>query len=185
MKNTRKYIITICEAAVCVALALVLSYIKIDVGVRGGSVNFTMVPLILFAVRRGGVKWGIGAGLVFGVLKFIFAEGFAITWQSILLDYVLAYGVVGLAGIFHGKPGFSGYLLGALVSCIARFIVHFVSGITIYEAYAEGTYLGLATPAPWIFSLLYNGFYMLFNTIAALIVTPILGTILSKVKIKE
>ena len=185
MKDTRKHIITICEAAVCVALALVLSFIKIDLGAQGGSLNFTMVPLVLFAVHRGGVTWGIGAGMIFGVLKFIFAEGFAITWQSILLDYMLAYGAVGLAGIFRGRLGVRGFIFGAIIGCVARFVIHFISGITIYAEYAEGTYLGINTAAPWIYSIVYNGFYMVFNTIATVIVTPITGAALSRIKYKE
>ena len=189
MKNTpassRTRTITICEAAICVALALVFSYLKIDIGAQGGSMNFAMVPLVLFAVHRGGLKWGVGAGMIFGVLKFIFAEGFAITWQSILLDYVLAYGAVGLAGAFHGKADVRGYILGAIVGSVARFVIHYISGITIYAVYAEATYLGVSTPGPWIYSLVYNGFYMLFNTIAAVVVTPIIGAALSRIKYKE
>ena len=185
MKNTRKHTLTLCEAAICVALALVLSYLKIDIGTQGGSMNLTMVPIVLFAVHRGGLKWGIGAGMLFGILKFIFAEGFAITWQSILLDYVLAYGAVGLAGAFHGKPDIRGYLLGALVGSIARFVIHYISGITIYAEYAGATYLGFSTPSPWIFSLIYNGFYMLFNTIAAVVITPAAGAALSRIKLKD
>ena len=185
MNNTKKHTLTICEAAISVALALVLSYIKIDIGAQGGSLNFTMIPLVLFAVHRGGVKWGIGAGMIFGILKFIFAEGFAITWQSILLDYVLAYGAVGLAGVFHGKKGVHGYLLGALLGSVARFIIHYISGVTIYAEYAGATYLGVSTPSPWIFSLIYNGFYMLFNTIAAVVITPIVGAAVSRIKFRE
>ena len=74
MKN--KQLITMCEGAVCVALSLVLSYMKIPIGAGfggwGGSIDLVMIPLIVYALRRG-TGWGLGAGLVFGTLKFFFA----------------------------------------------------------------------------------------------------------------
>ena len=177
--NLNKKTLMLCEGAVCVALALVLSYLKIDVGAQGGSVNFAMIPLILFAVHAGGLKWGLLTGAVFGTLKFVLAEGFALNWQSMLLDYSVAFGAVGLAGLFKDK-GAKGYLLGALVGCLARFVVHYISGVTIYAEYAEGIYLGFEGLNMWTYSLVYNGFYMVFNTIAAVILTPMLGSVLEK-----
>lgn len=185
ISNIRRYILTICEAAICVALALVLSYFKIKIGVHGGSVDFVMIPLILFSVHRGGVKWGVLAGLVFGAIKYFFAGGFAITWQSMLLDYVVAYGAVGVAGAFRGKFGVRGYLFGAIAGSLARFLVHYISGVTIYAVYAGSTYLGIDTATPWIYSFFYNGFYMVFNTAAAVVITPVLGSALTRLQIKE
>ena len=57
----------------------------------GGSITLVMVPLILFAVRYG-APWGILAGVAFGTLKYFFAEGFAVSWVSIIFDYSVAYG---------------------------------------------------------------------------------------------
>jgi len=178
--NIRTKTRTLTEGAICVALAVALSYVKIDVGAQGGSLNFAMIPIIIFAVHIGGAGWGILAGFVFGALKFFFAGGFAITWQSMLLDYTVAYAAVGLAGLFRGKLGVSGYALGALVGCVARFAVHFLSGVTIYAEYAESVYLGINTPNAAVYSAVYNGFYMLFNTIAAVILAPVIGVALSK-----
>lgn len=177
--NPKEKILVLCEGAVCVALSLVLSYLKIDVGVQGGSLNLAMIPLILFAVHIGGVKWGVLTGFVFGTLKFIMAEGFALNWQSMLLDYSVAYAAVGLAGIFKGK-GIKGYMFGALVGCLARFVVHYFSGVTIYAEYAENIYLGFDGLNMWTYSLIYNGFYMLFNTITSVILTPMLGAVLER-----
>lgn len=71
------------EGGICIALALVLSYLKIPIGLSfggfGGSITLVMVPLILFAVRYG-APWGILAGVAFGTLKYFFAEGFAVSW---------------------------------------------------------------------------------------------------------
>ena len=82
------------EGAIMVAIAQVLSYIKIWEMPWGGSVVLSMIPLVLFAVR-----WGLGSGLlagfVYGVLQFTFDGGFAIGWQSILGDYLVAFTVLG------------------------------------------------------------------------------------------
>jgi len=171
--------LTLCEGAISVALAIALSYFKIEVGAQGGSLNFAMIPLILFAVHRGGLSWGMLAGLVFGTLKFFLGEGFAINWESLLLDYSLAYAAVGLAGLFRGK-GVPGYILGALVGCIGRFIIHWISGVTVYAEYAESVYLGVNTQSVWLYSAVYNGFYMAFNTIAAVIISPLIGATLDR-----
>jgi thiamine transporter len=176
---TKKRTLTLCEGAIAVALAIALSYLKISVGAQGGSLNFAMIPLILFAVHIGGIKWGVLAGLVFGLLKFFFGGGQAINWESMLLDYGIAYAAVGLAGAFHGK-GVKGYILGALIGCIARFVIHWISGVTVYAEYAESVYLGVNTSSVWLYSAVYNGFYMLFNTIAAVILSPLIGVALEK-----
>ncbi len=177
--NLNKKTLMLCEGAVCVALALVLSYLKIDVGAQGGSLNFAMIPLILFAVHAGGLKWGVLTGFVYGTLKFVLAEGFALNWQSMLLDYSVAYAAVGIAGAFKGA-GAKKYVLGALAGCLARFAIHYISGVTIYAEYAEAIYLGFEGLNMWTYSLIYNGFYMLFNTIAAVILTPIVGLVLER-----
>ena len=87
MSNTSTHSTTrrLTEGGICIALALVLSYLKIPIGLSfggfGGSITLVMVPLILFAVRYG-APWGILAGVAFGTLKYFFAEGFAVSWVS-------------------------------------------------------------------------------------------------------
>ena len=108
MSNTSTHSSTrrLAEGGICIALALVLSYIKIPIdlsfGGFGGSINLVMIPLILFAVRWG-APWGLLAGLAFGTLKYFFAEGFAVSWVSIIFDYSLAYAAVGFAGLLRAK----------------------------------------------------------------------------------
>ncbi|MDR0812389.1 MAG: energy-coupled thiamine transporter ThiT [Oscillospiraceae bacterium] len=179
--NINKRTLTLCEGAICVALAIALSYLKIKIGAQGGSLNFAMIPLIIFAVHSGGLGFGVLAGAIFGLLKFFFAEGFALNWESMLLDYAVAYAAVGLAGIMKGKLNtWPRYLTAALIACLARFVIHFISGVTVYADYAESIYLGVATPNAWVYSAVYNGFYMAFNTIAAVIICPLLGAALSR-----
>jgi len=178
--NQRKLLV-LCEGALCIALAVVLSYMKIEIGAQGGSFNLAMIPLILFAVHTGGMRWGILVGFAFGTLKFFLLQGFALNWQSMLLDYSVAFAAVGFAGIFKGK-GVKGYFFGALVGCLARFCVHYISGVTIYAQYVQESYLGFRDLNMWTYSLIYNGFYMVFNTIAAAIVTPPVGMALERGK---
>ena len=161
------------EGAVCVALAFILGFVKIPTGGFGGSISLVMVPLIVFALRRGGV-WGLGAGLVYGVIDFFEGGGFSITWQSMLLDYLLAYMLVGLAGFFPKKP-----VLGALVGCLARYVCLVFSGVFIWGEYMSDIEIfGATLPMSrvWIYSLVYNAQYMLPAIIITLIVIAIFAS---------
>ena len=168
------------ECAIFAALALALSYLKIPIGFSfggfGGSIDLVMIPLILAAFRWG-LGWGLGAGLVFGTLKFFFAGGSALNWQSMLLDYSIAYMFVGFAGLLKRRQG--KMWLAALIGCLCRFVIHFISGITIYAEYM-GDIFGLPMTNTWVYSALYNGSYMLPNTIIAVIACWILEKTLSE-----
>ena len=140
----------------------------------GGSITLVMVPLILFAVRYG-APWGILAGVAFGTLKYFFAEGFAVSWVSIIFDYSVAYGAVGLAGLFRVKSNdYSKLPLAAFVGCVARFGIHFISGVTVYAQYMPEEFMGMTMTSPVFYSVLYNGTYMLPNTILAIVICVLL-----------
>lgn len=168
MKNNLR---RLCEGAIMVAIAQILSYIKLWEMPWGGSIVLAMVPIILFSVR-----WGLGSGLlagfVFGVLQFMFDGGFAIGWQSIIGDYLLAFTVLGLAGLMKGKK--LGVFWGTLIGGIARFLVHYVVGATIWAAYMPDTFFGMTMTSPWIYSLLYNIAYMGPNIIITLVIFGLL-----------
>ena len=170
MKNNLK-LRSLCEGAIMVAIAQVLSYLKLWEMPWGGSVVLAMVPVILYAVR-----WGLGRGLlaafVFGVLQFMFDGGFAIGWQSIIGDYLLAFTVLGLAGLFRSKKG--GIFLGTLVGGAARFLVHYVVGATVWAEYMPEEFFGMTMTTPWIYSLLYNLAYMLPNILITLVIFALL-----------
>ena len=101
-----------------------------------------------------------------GTLKFIFTGGAGYTWESILLDYSLAYMAVGLSGLLRGRVNLA--WLGALIGCFARFFIHFLSGVTIYAASVEPIF-GWDGKSAAIYSILYNGSYMLPNTILTVV----------------
>ena len=172
----------LCEGAIMVALAQILSYIKIMELPNGGSLTPAMFPILLFAVRWG-LKDGLLAGFVFGLLQLIFDGAYAWGWQSMLLDYVVAFPPLGLAGLFKGKKW--GIFAGTVLGCLGRFIVHFISGITIYRIYAPTEILGTVFDEPNLYSLAYNGSYMLPNTILALVIAGLLYAPLKKFYVGE
>ena len=159
------------EGAVMVALAMILSFLPIFRLSNGGSIDLAIVPILFFAVR-----WGLGPGLlggfVFGLLQ-IFTEGaLAWGWQSLLLDFLAAYAPLGLAGLFRGKRW--GVFAGTALGCAARFAVHFISGITIYAILVPTELFQITYTSPWLYSVVYNGAYMLPNTVLCLAVFGLL-----------
>ena len=161
----------LCEGAIMVALAQLLSYIKLMELPNGGSLTPAMFPILLFALRWG-LKDGLLAGFVFGLLQLIFDGAYAWGWQSMLLDYLLAFTPLGLAGLFKGKAW--GIFPGTVLGCAARFVIHYISGVTIYRIAAPTEVLGTVFDNPELYSLVYNGSYMLPNTVLALVIAALL-----------
>lgn len=165
------------EAAIMVALAQVLSYVKLMELPNGGSLTPAMFPIILFAVR-----WGAGPGLLagfaFGTLQLIFDGAYAATWQSMLLDYLVAFTPLGLAGLFKGKKW--GIFAGTVLGGVCRFIVHYISGVTIWRIYEPTALLQWTFTSPSLYSLVYNGSYMLPNIILTLVIAALLYKPLQK-----
>ena len=162
----------LCEGAVLVVLAQILGYLKLWQMPWGGSITLSMLPIFLFACR-----WGMGPGLmsgfVFGVLQFMYDGGIALGWQSILGDYLLAFTALGFAGLFRGKP--SSVFLGTVTGSVARFLVHYVVGATIWAEYMPEEFFGMTMTTPWFYSLLYNGFYMAIDMVLCLVVFALLA----------
>jgi thiamine transporter len=149
MMNSQR-IRMLCEGALLVAAAEILSFVKLYELPNGGSLTPAMFPILLFAIR-----WGLGdgllAGFVFGVLQFMFDGGFALGWQSIIGDYLVAFAVLGLAGLFQGKKW--GIFAGTVVGCLARFLVHYVVGATIWAEWMPDTFFNMTMTTPWFYSL--------------------------------
>ena len=177
MKNKQLY--RLCETAVLVALAWGLYYIKIEIGALGGSIDFVMVPLFIIAYRNG-IGYGVAGGLVFGFIKCLLGGGIGYGLPSVLLDYVLAYGAVGVAGLFKEK--YWAIELSTFIGCFARFIIHFISGVTIYKIMAPTEIAGMTIGNPVLYSIIYNAIYMLPNTIIAIAVMALLRVPLKKMK---
>lgn len=138
------------ETAIMIALAVVLSFVKVFEMPQGGTISLTMIPLLLLAFRRGPVA-GIIGGVMYGVISIII-DGVIYHPLSILLDYTLAYGALGIAGFF--KKSYAGITLGCIAGVALRYVCSVLSGALLFAEYApEGM-------NPWIYSLGYNATYM-------------------------
>ncbi|MBA7600874.1 Thiamine transporter ThiT [subsurface metagenome] len=149
MGETRFDTRVLAEVSVMVALSLVLNFIKVYQLPQGGSITLgSMVPVLLISFRRG-PKVGVFSGVVFGMAQMLL-DGWFYSPVGMFLDYPLAFGALGLAGIFRKTP-----LIGVVVSLATRFLSHFISGVVFFGMYApEGM-------SPLIYSAVYNGSYML------------------------
>lgn len=156
--------------AVCVALSFALSYIKFFSLPQGGSVTFaSLLPLCLYSYMFG-TRRGVIAGVVYGLLQFIQSPQFYEPMQA-LLDYPIAFGAIGLAGIarnFKGLKGnvFAEFTVGATIAVLLRYVSHFISGYFVFSSWRMDGY----TPLTW--SLVYNLF-----TIADLAIVLAVGLV--------
>lgn len=162
------------------ALALVLDltpFLSFKIWAQGGSISLAMIPVFIVAFRWG-IKGGLLSGFLWGVLQIATGAIIVHPVQG-LLDYIVAFTVLGFAGIFakkvqaavkHGKTKeyLTYIMLGVLLGSTLRFISHFVAGIVFFAAYApEGQPV-------WIYSLLYSLSYMLPSFIICTIVVSFL-----------
>lgn len=169
------------ESALLLAVATVLSELALVELPYGGSVTVaSMLPVMLIAYRHG-TPWGLACGLLYGVMQQLLGLStlsYFSTWQSIVaivvLDYIVAFAVIGLAGLFRKLPiGQQGaMLLGALAVSALRYICHVISGATVW--------VGLSIPdsAALLYSLIYNATYMLPEAIVLCLVTYYLSSVL-------
>ncbi|MFU0800425.1 MAG: energy-coupled thiamine transporter ThiT [Xylanivirga thermophila] len=141
------------EGGVMIALAQILSYIKLFEAPYGGSVTAgSMVPIIIFAIRWG-AKDGLMAGVIYGILQFLLGPKWSFHPVSIICDYPLAYGFLALAGLFGNKT--NKIYLGTFLGILGRFVSHVISGVVVFKStLPEGHH-------PLIGSMLYNGAYLL------------------------
>jgi thiamine transporter len=176
-KASQAHLRGLVEGAMMLAVAWVIDYIcalapyNAILFPAGGSITVGMLPIIYFAYRHG-AAWGVGAGFVFSGLQIIIGwyPPPAGTWWAfilcILLDYVIAYAVIGLAPLMARPLGRAthtrrlvGYGVGAVVVCLLRYLSSVLSGGILWGSYAPaGMY-------PWVYSLVYNAGYMLPNAI--------------------
>ena len=130
---------------------------------QGGSVSAAgMVPLLWFSLRRG-LRSGLEAGAVYGLVNMALG-GYIVDPIQALLDYPLAFAALGLAGLVKKYPS-----IGVTVGIFGRFLAHFTSGVWFFGIYApEGMH-------PAVYSALYNGSYLLIELIVSLVITYIVA----------
>ena len=201
-ENQSKRIHILAECAIMVALATILSMLKIWDSPYGGSVTvLSMAPIILLSMRRG-VKVGLIGGFVHSLIQILLGlstiayvptpGGIVI---CILTDYILPFTLLGLGGSFRNlkisvNPAVNLMIvtaLGALLVTVLRYACHIVSGVVIwYELdlvwYADDPEHIVNRYGAWMFSVIYNGIYMIPEIIATTVGTSILSKSLEKVK---
>ena len=183
-KHSHLQIQSLCEGAILLGLAIVLNYLSKMIFAnmpQGGSISLGMFPLLLY-IHRWGVGKGLLLGFCYGLLDMLIDGGYAWGWQSMLLDYLVAYTALGVGGFFRGKDW--GIFPCVAIGCLGRFAVHYVSGITLYRILVPTAVEGLeslgAIANAHVYSLLYNGVYMLPNTVIALVLAGLLWTPMRK-----
>ncbi|WP_251552167.1 energy-coupled thiamine transporter ThiT [Neobacillus muris] len=194
MNKNRSNTRFITEVAVFSALAYLLdlaaNFLSLKIWPQGGSVSIAMVPVFIMAYRWG-IKGGLLSGFLLGLLQFIL--GFAQIYTIIqgIIDYFIAFTVVGFAGVFAGpiqralvkgeKSKWMVYsLLGAFIGSALRYVCHVVSGIVFFGEYAPK-----GQPVT-VYSLLYNGTFMLPSFIlSAIIVILVLSAMPKKSFLQE
>ncbi len=182
--------IQLVEGAVMLALATVLSFIKVFKLPWGGSITLlSMLPICLYSI-----KYGIGKGLmvsfVYSLIQMFISLGEVMGWGltksifagCLLLDYILAFTALGVAGIAR-KKGLSGWLLGTVLAMMLRYLFHFLSGVILWKSTGK-IWSGFSTENYYLYSLVYNGTFMLpeivFTTIGSFILykLPVTKTLL-------
>ena len=178
MRNTRTR--ALCECGIMLALAIALSYIKFfELPFDGSITLFSMLPICLVAIKYSW-KWGLCTAFCFSWFQIL--QGGVFGWGltpvmligSLFLDFILAFTVLGFAGIFR-KKGYLGMLCGIALVCVLRFLVHFLAGIILWANFEEFMAFGVEwINRPVLYSICYNGVYMLPETVLTVGVAAIL-----------
>ena len=178
----RQDIRKITVSAVLIALSTVLSMIKVVQMPLGGSVTLlSMVPICMVSVLYG-VKFAIMPCILYGTVQMFIGGVFG--WGltpitligAVLFDFLIAFGSLCFAGLFR-KKGSKGIVAGVTLACFLRFCSHFISGSIFFKSFDKFN-------NPYIFSLVYNGAYMLpelvITVVAVLLLTKF--TVIDKTK---
>lgn len=189
MKNTKNLTKKLVESSIMIAFATVLSLVKLVDMPYGGSVTLaSMLPILIVAYRHG-AGMGLASGAVFALIQQMLGLNnlsYVTGWQSVLaviiLDYALAFTVVGLGGIFKGK--FTRFITdyqkrqgvelatGMVFVCILRYLCHMIAGATVWAG------LSIPTEAALIYSIGYNATYMLPETLVSALVCVWIGSVI-------
>ena len=169
----KKKLLTLVEGAVMVALAFGLSLFPKFIPFLnlpwGGSITlFSMLPIVVYSIRNG-VKNGLLCSFAYSLTQLaqgLFMDGL-LGWgltpgmliACILLDYIGAFTVIGFAGIFRKKE-MKGWISGTVLVIFARYVLHVISGAVIFHTVGK-LWDVFDVSNPWLYSLGYNGVYML------------------------
>ena len=156
-KNKNVNVKKLTMSAVMVALSAALSLVKIFEMPLGGSVTLlSMLPVCMLAIMYG-CKWGLFCSFVYALSQLLLGIGAVLGWGltpaalagCIAFDSIIAFTVLGFAGLFR-KHGVPGYILGISLALVMRLVSHVISGVIFFASWD-----------PFIYSVSYNGLYML------------------------
>lgn len=164
--NKKTYMIT--SGALVLAMSQLLSYVKFFELPQSGSVTLASMAPILFFPLICGPKYGLITSFTYGILQFVLGGTFYHP-LSLILDYLLAFGVLGITGFF--RKNLKTFLAGSFFAMFLRYICHFLSGFILFGEYAP------AGQSPVIYSAVYNSFIL----VEALITIPVLVILYKKV----
>lgn len=166
-RNSKKWTTRmLANAALCIALAFVLSYIRLYKLPQGGSITLaSMLPIFLFAYAYG-VAPGMLVGAAYGILQFI-QDAYFVHPVELLLDYPLAFALLGLAGLASRFSDKWGMIPGIILGTFGRFVCAFLSGVIFFGMYApEGQ-------SVLVYSAVYNGFYLIPEAIICIVLAMV------------
>lgn len=161
---------------VMIALGTVLSLFKpYEPPLGGGVTILSMVPVTFLSCMLG-LKWGFGAAFAYSLIQLFISFGEVMSWgltagavvATFLLDYILAYTVLGFSGILS-KKGIWGIVAGVAIATFLRFLCHFATGVYIFDIWMPEEWSNV-----WVYSLCYNGGYMLPEIVLTCVGTALL-----------
>lgn len=162
----------ITEISVAVALAMIFNFIPLWKMPQGGSISLEMLPILVIALRWG-LKEGLLAGTVYGMLQLAF-NPFIVHPVQLILDYPLPYMLLGFSGLF--KKQIDKYIdkkiniyiiISVLLGGLLRLVTHVFSGVVFFSQYApEGTNV-------WIYSIIYNATFIIPSLVVCYIIIAI------------
>lgn len=161
-------------AGLCISIAFILSYIRIYRWPQGGSITLvSMLPMFVFSYLFGPAA-GISAGAAYGILQLI-QDPYILHPVQVILDYVIAFAALGLAGYFPGNIS-----LGVLIGGLGRYFSSFLSGLIFFASYAP------ENMNPIVYSLLVNGLTIGSDTLICFFVSflPQIRNLVSRLKYK-
>lgn len=177
--STHDKIVRLAASGIMIALATVLSLVTIVKMPLGGSLTpVSMLPICMIAIIYG-TGWGLGTAFAYALVQLIIDFSAALTWglsvpalvACFVFDYILAFTVLGFAGLFR-KKGTAGILGGVVLALLLRYLCHIISGGTVFAVWMPEEWSD-----PWIYAAAYNGAFML----PELVLTCIAAFALSKV----
>ena len=152
--------------AISIALSFALSYARLFKLPQGGSITFaSLLPLMIYCCMFG-TRRGLIVCTLYGVLQAL-QDPYIIHPMQFLLDYPLAFGLIGVSGIFMEKGVFKNhkvvaFLLGGVIAVVLRYACHVCSGVFAFADYADLEKYDTAVA----YSMAYNSFAFVDMAIA-------------------